>query len=282
MKHSFKTRLVLFCLLLVCVIAAGNVLTWALVVNMPELSQELSAAAEQKIWSTAVLVTGCAVVASLGVIFWLIVPQLTRPVERLLDLSRNNEETDSSDLGNIDEFGSLASHLHDLRDQLQKNQDSLIKERNLLRTLIDTLPDLIYIKDSEHRFIVANAALVKHIGVESLDELLGKSDLELMPFKFASRYYEDERTVLENGEPLLEHIEPGIDLHTGAKHWFLSTKIPYYDHQGAIEGLIGIGRDITKLEQEMEALQELVSSLSWENLFLSEERKREVSEEDES
>ena len=157
-----------------------------------------------------------------------------------------------------------------MREELQRQKDALFEERILLRALIDALPDLIYIKDREHRFLVANGALVRYMGFTDSDELLGKSDFDILAPEFASRYYEDERAVLESGQPLVDRVEPGIDQRTGEKKWFLSTKVPFFDKQGNIKGIIGIGRDITKSIKEKEALQELVSTLSWENLFLNE------------
>ncbi len=142
------------------------------------------------------------------------------------------------------------------------------EERRLLYAMVDALPDLIYIKDTEHRFVIANRALVRHMGFQHCDEIIGKSDIDVLAPEFATRYYEDERAVLESGKPLLERVEPGIDRQTGEKRWFLSTKVPFYDQHGTIRGIIGIGRDISKSIKEKEALQALVSSLTWESLHL--------------
>ena len=150
----------------------------------------------------------------------------------------------------------------------QKPESSSDEERHLLHAMVDALPDLIYIKDAEHRFVIANRALVRHMGFQNDNEVIGKSDIDLLPPEFATRYYEDERAVLETGKPLLERVEPGIDQQTGEKRWFLSTKVPFYDQQGTIRGIIGIGRDISKSIKEKEALQALVSSLTWETLSL--------------
>lgn len=149
----------------------------------------------------------------------------------------------------------------------QEPKPSNDEERHLLHAMVDALPDLIYIKDTEHRFVIANRALVRHMGFHTCDEIIGKSDIDLLAPEFATRYYEDERVVLETGKPLLERVEPGIDKQTGEKRWFLSTKVPFYDQQGTIRGIIGIGRDISKSIKEKEALQALVSSLTWESLL---------------
>jgi PAS domain S-box-containing protein len=137
----------------------------------------------------------------------------------------------------------------------------LAEERQLLRTLIDALPDLIYIKDANHRFVLANTALVHYLNLTSVDELIGKSDFDLLEPELANQYYQDERAVLETGHPLLERIEPGIDRRTNMTRWFLTTKEPFHDYQGNIKGILGIGRDITKRKEAEDALQALNARL---------------------
>jgi len=171
---------------------------------------------------------------------------------------------------------ATSPHLASSKQAAQHPEPANDEERRLLHTMIDALPDLIYIKDAEHRFVLANRALVRHMGLRACEELIGKSDSDLLRPELATRYYEDERAVLESGKPLLERVEPGIDQQTGEKRWFLSTKVPFYDQQGKIRGIIGIGRDISKNIKEKDALQALISSLTWENL------QREAASEDDS
>ncbi len=137
-----------------------------------------------------------------------------------------------------------------------KGLDMLAEERHLLRTLIDALPDLIYIKDMDHRFVLVNAALVQYLNLANADELIGKSDFDLLETELANRYYQDECAVLD-GQPLLERIEPGIHRKIGATRWFLTTKVPFHDQQGNIKGILGIGRDITRRKEAEDALQAL-------------------------
>lgn len=159
---------------------------------------------------------------------------------------------------------ALTQRLHELEiheEAIQTGQRQVLEERLLLRALIDALPDLIYIKDTQHRFLLVNAALVEHVGRTSAEELIGKSDFDLFDAELAQRYYQDEQTILDTEIPLLERIEPGINLKTGARRWFLSTKVPFYDHQGRVKGLLGIGRDITKQKAAEDALYDLNKGL---------------------
>lgn len=133
-------------------------------------------------------------------------------------------------------------------------------ERQLLRTLIDHLPDPIYIKDHEGCKIVANRADVENIGASDEREVLGKSDLELFNGDVGYRGYEDDLCVLESGEPVINREEVFHDKE-GTKRWLLTSKIPLTDQHGKVAGLVGIGRDITEQKRANETIQKLTKSI---------------------
>lgn len=151
---------------------------------------------------------------------------------------------------------SLRQQARLLRSLLDSGQDDDIHEYRLLRTLIDALPDLIYVKDTQHRFLLANTALCEYLN-HTAEELAGKSDHDLLEPELADRYYEDERRVMDTGKPLLEREEPGLDRRTHATRWFLTTKVPFYDRHGVLQGILGIGRDITRRKEAEDALFDL-------------------------
>ena len=134
-------------------------------------------------------------------------------------------------------------------------EDALAEERNLLRTLIDNLPDLIYVKDIRSRFVLANKASARFMGASSPDELIGKTDFDFYPQKVASQFYVDEQALIESGQPMISKDEPNVD-HTGAKRWLLTTKAPLRDNEGKIIGFVGIGHDVTERRQAEQALRE--------------------------
>jgi PAS domain S-box-containing protein len=132
---------------------------------------------------------------------------------------------------------------------------ALAEERNLLRTLIDTLPDYIYFKDTESRFITANQAVAKVMGAQTTDELIGKTDFDFYPHELAAQYYADEQQVVRSRQPLINQKEHVID-PSDQRRWVLTTKVPLQNSHGQIVGLVGVGRDITEWMQAEKALQE--------------------------
>jgi len=139
-------------------------------------------------------------------------------------------------------------------------EEALAKERNLLRTLIDALPDRIYAKDIQARFTLNNISHLKALGVKSQEEALGKTDYDFRAKEFADRYFAGDKQVLQTGKPIIG-LEDQVVLASGEKGWVLSTKIPLYDTQGNIIGLVGNSSDITERKRSEEALRETVTTL---------------------
>jgi PAS domain S-box-containing protein len=152
-----------------------------------------------------------------------------------------------------DETRYFEGFLEDITEHKQM-EEALVKERNLLHTLINSTPDFIYVKDTEHRFLLANNAMVRSMGLTMLDNLIGKTDFDFYPVKLAKRYYADEQTVVKTGQPLINREEPHFDPETGAMKWFLTTKMPLRDAQNNIVGFVGINHDITERKRAEEIL----------------------------
>jgi len=150
----------------------------------------------------------------------------------------------------------------------KKAEEAIQRERILLRTLIDSLPDTIYVKDIEGRKIIANPADVACIGGASEEEVLGKTDLDLFKNDIGLRGYEDDMHILKSGEALINHEEYFLDA-TGKKRWLLTTKIPVKDERGRIIRLLGIGHDITVRKQSDEILKKLNEDLYLQSQELS-------------
>ncbi len=142
---------------------------------------------------------------------------------------------------------AVASIIRDLTEHKQA-EEALAQERGLLRTLIDTMPDLIYIKDRQSRFVVVNQAQVRLLGGTTPDDLLGKTDFDFFPHELAQKYYADEQAILQSGQPRISLEEPTVDT-AGNKKWITTTKVPLRDSHGQVTGFVGVGRDITERKQ---------------------------------
>jgi len=139
--------------------------------------------------------------------------------------------------------------------QLVEENRQLKQERDLLRRLIDGLPDNIFIKDRQSRFLISNLAHVRTLGANHADEVIGKTDLDIFPPELSRQYYKDEQTLMESGSSL-NHEEAVVNPQTGEKRWLQTTKVPLRNPQGKIVGLMGINRDITELKQAEERLRQ--------------------------
>src|SRR5450631_957806 len=136
-----------------------------------------------------------------------------------------------------------------------EGEAELASERTMLRTLIDNLPDFIYVKDLESRFLLANVAAARVLGVADPEQVLGKSDFELHPQDRAARYSSRDQEVIRSGETLVNFQDAIID-SAGNQIDVLTTKALLRDGDGRVIGTIGIDRDITaRLKGEAELLQ---------------------------
>ncbi len=127
----------------------------------------------------------------------------------------------------------------------RRAEQALAKERNLLRTVIDNLPDLVFVKDRNNRFVLSNRATAMYMGAESPDALLGKTDADFYPSEIAEQYHATEAEVFCTGKAVVNLEELGID-RDGKQVHLLTSKIPLRGEDALVIGLVGIGHDITE------------------------------------
>ena len=131
----------------------------------------------------------------------------------------------------------------DVTEQKLAEQE-LARERDLLKTIIDNVPDLIYVKDRAGRFVTANAALLKLLKLDSVEQLAGKTDYDFSPPELACEYVADDQNVMRSSVPLVDREESHRS-DDGASICLLTTKVPLKNGAGAVTGVVGIGHDIT-------------------------------------
>lgn len=145
----------------------------------------------------------------------------------------------------IAENSRLRALLQDQAEAQRKAEQAMGIERLLIRTLTDNMPELIYAKDAQSRFLFGNMAVANIMGASSPAVLIGKSDYDFYSKELADQYFTDEQALLRSGESLIGHEEPVTDAATGEQRTLLTTKVPLRAHDGMVIGIVGIGRDIT-------------------------------------
>jgi PAS domain S-box-containing protein len=150
---------------------------------------------------------------------------------------------------------------------IKRIEEQLETERNLLRSLIDNLPDYIYVKDPEGRYLLDNIAHRRWLGAASEGEVVGRRVSDFFPADAVARFAHDDEEVILTGHPLLNREELVTD-RLGNQRWHATTKVPLRNNDGKVIGLVGISRDITEqkladqeLARHKDELQKALSEL---------------------
>ena len=138
--------------------------------------------------------------------------------------------------------------------ELVRANTDLADARRQLQALLDNVPDRIYFKDAQSRFLKLNKALAKRLGVADPEQVVGKTDFDFQLPERAREFHADEQRIMQSGEALINKTERQV-LPGGEIAWTSTTKAPLRNPEGKVVGLVGINRDITKQKQAEEALQ---------------------------
>ncbi|MEO0293343.1 MAG: PAS domain S-box protein [candidate division WOR-3 bacterium] len=148
-------------------------------------------------------------------------------------------------------YGYMASII-DISEE-KKAQEELFFRKNLLDSLLENIPDEIFFKDRDSRFLEVSVSKAKKLGV-SKEEIIGKTDFSFFEEEVAEKYFREEQEMMRNKQPIFGGIGKRID-ENGKVHWISYSKVPRYDEEGNVIGLIGICRDITELKEKEEELR---------------------------
>lgn len=151
----------------------------------------------------------------------------------------------------------------DITDR-KKAEEALARERALLRTIVNTVPMVVYAKDLEGRKTLTNPEDLKYMGASSEEEVLGKTDFDFYPPEQAARFAEEDRRVIETGQPLLNY-EERVVRRDGTVVWKIASKVPLRDQAGNIIGVCGCGLDITEWKRAEAQLREQAALLDAAN-----------------
>ncbi|WP_246800628.1 diguanylate cyclase domain-containing protein, partial [Mesorhizobium amorphae] len=139
----------------------------------------------------------------------------------------------------------IATH-EDITELISSRQ--IVDERISLQTLIDLVPDYLWVKDAESRFVVVNSALAADSGREKTSDMIGLTDFDLHAPELAQNFRRIEENIVKSGQPMIDEEEFVVDA-SGVGKWFSSTKVPLRNLENDIFGLVGIAHDITARKQ---------------------------------
>jgi PAS domain S-box-containing protein len=139
--------------------------------------------------------------------------------------------------------------------ELIETQHTLERERNTLRALLDSIPDSIYIRNHDGRYIVVNRALAALVGCDDPEQVTGKTPFDFFPEERARSFIEEDLKVMQDGKAVINQNSRVQD-NTGDVRHFLTTKVPVRDREGRVFGIVGINRDVTEQERARQALRQ--------------------------
>jgi diguanylate cyclase (GGDEF)-like protein/PAS domain S-box-containing protein len=142
-----------------------------------------------------------------------------------------------------------------------QSEKKLALERNVLRTVTDNIPDSIFAKDTEGRYLLANKAFATLHGMKSPDDLLGKTAFDLFPKERANALHTDDLQVMRSGGAIMETERTAIDAEGNVKV-LQTTKVPLIDQSEAVVGIVGLHRDITRRKEAEQRLQQSEANLA--------------------
>jgi PAS domain S-box-containing protein len=151
-----------------------------------------------------------------------------------------------------DEIDNFVLVIRDISERKQ-TEIKLAREHELLQTLMDSIPDSIYFKDAENRFVMVNKAKAARSNVNP-EDMIGKTDFDFLPEEEARKAFEDDEEVMKTGKFIINKVER-LTAVDGNEKWVSVTKFPRFDNDGNIIGSMGISRDITELKK-LEAMQQ--------------------------
>lgn len=144
-----------------------------------------------------------------------------------------------------------------------------------LETMMNHIPDYIYAKDLDGRFLIANQATVADNGFQEMQEIVGKTDFDLHPPELVGHMAATERQVIETGQSIFGMEEKAF-VSKGKERWLMTSKVPLRNKQGATIGIVGVSRDITdrkraeRLLLGQARLLELIATSTPLNVFFHE------------
>ncbi len=170
-------------------------------------------------------------------------------------LLQTNEELEKRVIERTLAYQIATEELIELLAERENYEREIANERNLLRTVIDNLPDHIFVLDRDGNYILVNKALSLTMVQGDAGALIGKNVLDLSPTDQAAQYFAEEKAIIETGQPKLNIDQMSLPSF-GPLRYFLTSKIPLRDPNDQIVGLVGIAHDVTVRKENEKRLQD--------------------------
>jgi PAS domain S-box-containing protein len=168
-----------------------------------------------------------------------------------------------------DEIGELANAFNQMAKLLTQNIIELQQQKKFLQLVIDNLPQLIFWKDTESRYLGCNRAIAELNHFTDTKEIVGKTDWEMVWYQSAEKYRQDDRRIMASNKAEF-HIIETIKIPDSIR-WVDTSKIPLLNVQGELVGILGTSEDISERKQAEELLKEYNERLEREVALKTEE-----------
>ncbi|MEO0509873.1 MAG: PAS domain-containing protein [Verrucomicrobiota bacterium] len=155
---------------------------------------------------------------------------------------------------------------------LKNTQDKLAEEHQLLQTILNNLPDRIFVKDREGRYILSNKHHMRFLGVEKEKEVIGTTLYDHLPKEYADKPFKEDLEIMRRGIGLI-NTEEKIENPDGTTTWYLTSKVPLLDESQQCFGVVGISRDVSIQKENEKKLRETIQVLNETQLQLIEAEK---------
>jgi PAS domain S-box-containing protein len=177
-------------------------------------------------------------------------------------LLQTNEELEAKVADRTAAYQIAAESLLEMLKEQENYELELAKERNLLRTVIDNVPDHIFVLDREGKYILVNNAVHRNLALNDTDTILGKTAFDYFPTEQAQQYFDEEQSIIESGHAKL-NVEQTSKLTSKRRRYYLASKLPLREPSGEITGIVGIAHDVTERKEAEKILQQ--SNIELEN-----------------
>ncbi|MFT4561091.1 MAG: PAS domain S-box-containing protein [Gammaproteobacteria bacterium] len=140
-------------------------------------------------------------------------------------------------------------------------QIELLDSQRFLNLVLNTIPDMVYWKDTESRYLGANLAYAQVAGFEEPRDIVGLTDYELPWAEHTSKYQLADRRAIHSGKPIFSINQAFVDA-SGTQHVVETSKVPIVDDAGAALGVLGISQEVSKQRQYEKQLEKLAQCIT--------------------